>query len=333
MAKVEPFSKSFPDPVVTANVYCHGHLDAVLLGAIKPFLQEVIEASKRDWRLWIMRYRRGGEHIKIRLHGDSSDAAAMKRELETYLDETLSQILWQEAGGPAKLTGAHDPTIDMEDSTIADYSPGTLIWTSYKRSHVTFGGEPYLGNDEYVALFAACLSAGLRHFLSNAAMIDGAVLHAVRIVVVAELVEAALRILELEDSCEYLSYHRDWLVRFVLLKTAHTPQEHQGVLAVFDKRLLHSASFWEQAREQITGAIAQPAITLREWQSAILNLMEYVNELCRREQVQIDPFALHSSHSALFKALHGVSNQAGFALLDEALVYHALRPQVPALVG
>lgn len=336
MAKVEPFSRSSPDPVVTANVYCHGRLDAVLLGAIKPFLQEVIETQKRDWRLWVMRYRRSGEHVKIRLHGDSADAAAMKQSLETYLDETLSQILWREAAGQEKLTGAHDPAIDEEDSAAADYSPGTLIWTRYKRSHVTFGGEPYLGNDEYVALFAACLSAGLKHFLSNAAMVDGAVPHAVRVVVVAELVEAALRVLELGHSCDYLNYHRDWLVRFVLLKTAHTPQEHQGVLAAFDKRLFQSADFWEQVREHAAGVIAQPAITLREWQTAILNLMGHVNELCRHEQVQLDPFAPHPSHSALFKALHGASNQAGLALLDEALVYHglnALRPQAQALMG
>src|SRR3954447_916829 len=104
MAKVDLLIANFPDPVVTANVYGKGHLDAILLGAVRTFFQEEIEAQKRDWRLWVMRYRRGGEHIKIRLHGRPDDAGEMKLALEKYLEEILSQIVWREADGPPKLT-------------------------------------------------------------------------------------------------------------------------------------------------------------------------------------------------------------------------------------
>lgn len=330
MAKIEPACNNCSDPVVTANVYCKGHLDAVLLDALKPF-----QLSSQPWQLWIMRYRRGGEHIKIRLHGTAAEATQVKARLEEHLRPVLSNIRWPEAGNPPKLTGANDPVIDEEDSTPSDHPPGHLVWTHYKRSHVTFGGEPYLSDDRYVALFGKCLSASLEYFLSATELVNGVIPHAQRLAEAAELVGSALQFLEL-NSPEYLNYHRDWLVRFVLLKTSHTPQEHQDVLKAFDKRVTESERFWEHVRDRSIWAFARPGAVLNKWQSAITELMKYVNDLCQRQQFQIDPYALHPSHSALFKVLHGASNQAGLALLDEALMYHGLsvmQPQAHALVG
>jgi len=330
MAKIEPACSNYSDPVVTANIYCKGHVDAVLLDALKPF-----QLSSQHWQLWIMRYRRGGEHIKIRLHGMAAEATQVKARLEEHLKPVLAQIHWPEAGNPLKLTGANDPAIDEEDSTLSDHPAGRLVWTHYKRSHVTFGGEPYLSDDRYVALFAACLSASLEYFLSATEQVNGVLPHAQRLAAAAELVGSPLQSLHLNGP-EYLNYHRDWLVRFVLLKTSHTPQEHQDVLKAFDKRVTESEKFWEYVRDRSTRVFERPGPVLSKWQAAVAELMKYVNHLCLRQQFQIDPYAQHPSHSALFKVLHGASNQAGLALLDEALMYHglsAMQPLAHPLVG
>jgi Lantibiotic biosynthesis dehydratase C-term len=323
MAKIEEVLAHASDPVLTANVYCKDHIDAVLYGALKPFHEEFLQAHPGKWGFWVMRYRRCGEHLKIRLHGDPANISQVKESLSQYLHRTLSGLEWSEGVKQGKVTGAADPVIDQQDQERSDYQPGSVIFTQYNRSHVTFGGSPYLEDSHYAGLFAGVLIAACRYILNNAGL-GKQLAHGARATLLAELLEAARDELRLENPAEYFEYHRDWLVRFVLFKAAHTPTEHQKVINAFEKRVDESGEFWRELSARSRKMAAGNPGAFNEWRAALRKLIDYTLSLCDRQQYQIDPFAHHPSHSVLFKALHGASNQLGLALLDEALVHHSV---------
>jgi len=73
-----PSRMLFPDPTLTASLYCAGRLDDlvhVVLGPVWSALREG-EAGGSSY-LWFMRYGRGGEHLKIRFHGPPAASAGL----------------------------------------------------------------------------------------------------------------------------------------------------------------------------------------------------------------------------------------------------------------
>jgi hypothetical protein len=328
MAKIEEVLANGADPILTANVYCKDWIDAVLFGALKPFQEEFLQFQPGHWGFWVMRYRRCGEHLKIRVHGHPAAVSQVKESLSRYLHHTVSGIEWPTTVKAGKVTGAADPVIDQQDQENSDYRPGSVIFTQYNRSHVTFGGSPYLEDPHYAGLFSGALIAACRCILNNATPGEPpqrALAHGARVTLLAELLQAAQEELKMEKPGEYFEYHRDWLVRFVLFKAAHTPEEHQQVVGAFEKRMGESGTFWRDLPARTRETLVDNRGSFDEWCEALRRLIAYAYCLCERQQYQIDPFARHPSHSVLFKVLHGASNQLGLALLDEAMVHHSLQ--------
>src|SRR4029077_13889467 len=66
-------TQSFPDPALTANLYCAGGLDETFFRVVAPFWRELrLQDPERLCSLWVVRCGRRGEHLKIRVHGPGS---------------------------------------------------------------------------------------------------------------------------------------------------------------------------------------------------------------------------------------------------------------------
>src|SRR5690349_16813561 len=62
-------ASGLPDPIVTASIYCNGYLDHVIFWALKPFRDAVQSfAPDAPFFLWMIRFGKCGEHIKVRVH-------------------------------------------------------------------------------------------------------------------------------------------------------------------------------------------------------------------------------------------------------------------------
>ena len=151
----------FPDPALTANVYCERRQDHFLSTALATFWRQVrCLEGELDSYLWFVRYGRCGEHVKVRLHVPEerreSLAALLTTTVETYFAE-------HEPPEPAQRKDwSYLPPIDEQDQAEEDYPDRTLLWTRYQRSHVSLGGKPFLDDDRYSALMTRCLGCGLR---------------------------------------------------------------------------------------------------------------------------------------------------------------------------
>src|SRR6476661_446290 len=106
---------AFPDPALTANVYCSGRLDTVIFGAVAPFWRELRPHDPgRLGHLWLMRYGKGGEHLKIRFHGPESCRPLIRGRLEERVTAFLGSL--EPAAEPAPPARERAPAIDVEDA-------------------------------------------------------------------------------------------------------------------------------------------------------------------------------------------------------------------------
>jgi hypothetical protein len=131
---------------------------------------------------------------------------------------------------------------------------------------------------------------------------------------------------------EYLPYHRDWLLRFVLPKDRRSEVEPvQQFHQIFQQRLAGMASAVNSLRQ---AALAQwrPANTMQtggagadaEWRCSLVDLLQYIRPFCSDPDYQLDPFATDPAFSPIFKVFHGLANQLGLNLVDEGFAHHLL---------
>jgi Lantibiotic biosynthesis dehydratase C-term len=324
----------FADPVLTASIYCTGLLDAALFRAVRPFWR-TFQAENPDSRcfLWVMRYGRGGEHLKVRVHGPEGLRSRLREILGEKASAFLSSLPQPKL--PAEKRGwGRTPAIDAEDSVMEDHPDRTVLWTTYGRSHVTMGGEPFLSDDRYAALFTRCLARSSEIVLSLEPGEDGMLPFKARHNTLLKALVAALAISDLspEQRLDYIKYHRDWLLRFVLPKDRMAEAEPlEQLLRSFEIRVqqmgrtlraLRNSSLaeWRKTRP----ALLQAEDTFTAWQRALADLMDYVSPFRDDPACILDPFATDVLYGPLFKLLHSFSNQLGNNLANEALVHHVL---------
>ncbi len=117
-----------------------------------------------------------------------------------------------------------------------------------------------------------------------------------------------------------MAYHRDWLIRFTLLKSQADLERAEEAIAQFDRRLQAKAGQVETTRKKLTAqGTADPA-----WRHALAELWQYARFLCKSPNYHIDSFASDPAFACIFKVLHGLGNQLGITPLDEAFVHHLL---------
>lgn len=324
----------FPDPFLAASVYCSGHLDEVLTRVVQPTLGSLRGRMGETAYLWTMRYGRGGEHLKVRLHGPG---AGEREGLRAEIDDRAHEFL-RSLGEPdpdeARRVNRHAPPIDVEDEAEEACPDRHLEWTRYRRSHVSLAGPPFLDDDRYVALFTRCLGVGCEIVLSLLAD-RSETTHPQRQSALFKTLVAGLAQLDLGPGqrAELLAYHRDWLVRFPILKQKQDPEKVDQML----ERLEAQAAKRPQVLETLA-RVAQGAWTgspgdgdpqeegdlLHLWGRGVAALLDHVRSFEGHPGYRLDPFAADPAFVPLFKLFHGFANQLGLSPLNEALAHHLL---------
>lgn len=321
------------DPVLTANVYCSGRLDAVLFQAVAPFWRELRPRTPECF-LWVMRYGKGGEHLKVRVHGPEPRRALLRDLLEEKVTAFLAALPPLPATPPPAWR-EWAPAIDAEDETYGgDHPDRTLLWTTYGRSALSLGGKPFLSDDRYAALFTRCLAAGCERVLSLEPGADGALAHPVRQRAFLRALLAGLAAFGFPsgERASYLAYHRDWLLRFSLPMEERAESEPvERLCRLLDERIARmgdsllpirraAESAWHGSGEAGEGENDPDA----GWRRSLAGLLGYITPLCRDPDYRLDPFASDPVFAPVFKVFHGLANQLGLKRMDEAFACQVL---------
>ena len=292
------------DPLLTASLYSWAPLDEAVQDVLAPFWKNVRELdTERECALWWIRYSRGGPHLKIRIHGP----AAYEKVFRGLLEERARPIS-PSPGAPAGDKPRQRsilPPLDSEDYISQERPSGTLAWTRCRRSDVLFGPEPLLSDDRYIALFVDCLGAGCEHLLDEGpARRRSALLEILSTGLAAALPDP-------EERLAYLSYHRDWTVRFPVLKAGRGIKKVENLLDRYDRE----ADRLQAMPQALSGAV----------HSAFSALGDHLRRVDRGgEEKPIDPYVQGLRFPALLKVLHGIANAAGMDPINEGLLHHLL---------
>jgi len=319
-----------PDPVVTANLYHAGHLDEVIRNVVGPLRRE----TGSDGYLWFLRYSRGGEHLKVRLHEPESRGPEA-RELLGRLAERYFAGLGAPGGQAAARSDRLAP-IDPEDAAEGGHPDRSLLWTQYRRSPASLVGKPLLLDDTYAALATRCL--GLGSDVALAALDEDLSPNHRQISLLQALIEGLGSLGFAADlRSSYFAFHRDCLLRYLLLpRGGGAVSELLAQLEDWKQKLgSFPDSLREVAEDEWEGGGEDEEDEDAAWGSSLADLYGYVSRFRENLEYHFDPFAEDPAFPALFKVFHGCANQLGLSLLDEALAHHLLlgitRP--PGLAG
>ncbi|HEX2080628.1 MAG TPA: lantibiotic dehydratase C-terminal domain-containing protein [Longimicrobium sp.] len=313
-----------PDPILTASIFCNRRLDRVVHQGVAPALERLrAERPEADWGVWWVRYAANGDHLKARVHGPAERADDARRVLEAAV-EALFASLPPADPEEARFRREGIPAIDPEDEASEDYPDRSLLWTRYRRSHVSLGPKALLRDDAYAARITACLTGGAALVLESTSLdAEGRIPGAARQRAVLRALFAGLRAAGFgaAERAEYLAYHRDWLVRFAAADEAGEDHVRNG----FDRQVARvEATVQQLARTAAAhwGPSSAPAgdATDARWRGAIAELSDWSEVL--RAQPSLDPYTERRAFPLVFKALHAVANQAGLDLVNEAFLYH-----------
>lgn len=322
-----------PDPVLTASLYSDKGLDELIADVVAPFWKRLgDEAPGHGWSLWMLRYNRCGDHLKVRMHGADEHRPLAMRLMEEEAHRHFASL--PPAEDRPRLTRKDSPPIDEDDRRDEDYPDRTLRWTRYQRSFVSFGWKNHLDQDEYVARMTAAMAAGGARVLRAVDEAGGQFPARGRQTVLLKALVSGLAALDLtaEERADYLAYHRDWLVRW---KAADAERE-AGALALFDRRINGLGAGVEQIGRAAAAEWAQdPAATRADdWGATLARLAAYLAPLRGDAAFEVDPFTDHPVFPPLFKVMHGLANTLGVGMLDEAFTHHlVLRAAAPAAVA
>ncbi|HEX2095304.1 MAG TPA: lantibiotic dehydratase C-terminal domain-containing protein [Longimicrobiaceae bacterium] len=313
-----------PDPILTASVYCDGCLDEVIHDVVAPLREGLREHAPRGgWGLWMVRYSKGGCHLKVRLHGPGELRPIAETLLRGSVDRLFASLPPRDPDAP-RVSRAEAPPIDEEDQQTADYPDRTLLWTRYRRSHVNLGPQVLLGDDLYVARITTCLARGAETVLD---VLKPGLPDSARLQVLLNSVMAGLAALGLpaEEHAAYLVYHRDWLLRFVL----SSQSKEAEALAMFDRRVDGMRPVVEQVRRaaeerERTLPAGEGVPAEGTWEHSVRDLAGYLARFRGDPAYHVDPFTDHPAFPSLFKAFHGLANQLGVDMRNEAFVHHLL---------
>lgn len=315
-----------PDPVTTANIYCAGHLDDVIFRALKPFRDSARDAvSGAPLFLWMVRYARSGEHVKVRVHSSLDRREVLWRLLEEEVRKLFASL---PATSPTEKipnwTGAQ--AIDPEDRTDSPYPDRSLLWTTYRRSHVSLGPSPLIEDDRYTELCTLCLATATDLVFALSPCFSGELAYRHRHSTLIRALAAGIGALGLspEEAAKYILYHRDWVLRVCALRQWWDHEQAARVIDLFERRLAEQALLDPTIALMISATADPGEGPEREWQDRLRTFFRYASDLTARTEEHLDPFAALPWYSPFFKVFQGLSNQLGLKLFDEAFLYHTL---------
>jgi hypothetical protein len=313
----------YVDPVLTANLYCSGHLDEVLHQVIGPFWRGIRQREPGvSTFVWTSRAGEGGEHLKVRLHGPDPLADPARVLLRHAANAFFARLGTPEEMRPPAWKEAGSPVVDSE--TDSNRSDRSLVWTAYRRSPICLGGGPFLDDEGYVSRITRCLAAACDRVLLLETDAAGRIPLQVRRSALLEGLIAGLAV-SLDARSAYLEYHRD-----TLLRTRSEEGATADFLGFFDRRTEAMGPAVDALRRSVRSAWAldaaevEPKRSDAAWCGALANLVWYIRPLGDDPDYRIDPLAEDSCFVPLFKAFHGLANQLGLNLIEEAFAHHLL---------
>lgn len=321
-----------PDPCLTASVYADARLDAVVGRGLAPLLERVNERGS-VWSLWFVRYARRGEHLKIRLHGPNAERESVREVVAEIMCSLLGALPAVRADTPRTLR-MDAPAIDAEDVPDAVVSDRTFLWTVYRRSPVSLGPASLLSDDGYAARMTAALAAGAVVALGALGSAEPTPAERQRALLGALAAGLGALPLGADGRAAYLAYHRDWLLRSL----AATPERRHAARTALDRQAERMGRTVEQLQEALSAAwTAGPRAQPTGFAAALAGLHGYLDRFRGDRAHDADPFADEPAFPPLFKAFHGLANQLGLAMGEEALLHHlclrAADAGAPAPVG
>lgn len=313
--------RMFPDPAVSASLYSAGAIDDAFARVVAPLVRDLSAGPLAEARgyLWCMRYARGGAHLKLRVHGPAEIGESVRERLESLAASFLAGLPEAEPDAPRRSTAA--PPLDVEDE--GEHPDRTLLWTTYRRSPVVFGGGPLADDDRYAALFTRAAARGTERVAALFEEPEEAPSHGARQRLLFGVVAEGLAALGLagDERTAYLKFHRDWLVRFPLLRQDDRRGKARRTLTVFEERAGGMARVREALGRHIEAAReAEPS----DWGRALGELGAYVSGFADDPAYDHDPFTQGPLFPAVFKVFHNLANQVGLTMPHEAFAYHLL---------
>lgn len=317
----------YPDPVLTANLYCAGHLDDVLHQVIGPFWRAVRQRDPDAGAyVWTVRASEEGEHLKVRLHGPESLAGPAR----DFLQRAVAPFFARCGVPPGERRPIeHAGTFEEDDEAGSGHPDCSLVWTRYRRSHIWLGGGPFLDDDGYVSRITRCLAAACERALLLEADATGKIPHRVRQSALLEALIAGLAVSDFAVDARpaYLAYHRDTLLRS---RARAEAGKMTDLLELFDRRIEAMGPASGALRQAVRSAWThdtaevEPRRPDAAWCAALANLVWYIRPLCDDPDYAIDPWAGDPCFVPVFKAFHGCANQLGLNLTEEAFAHHFL---------
>src|SRR4051794_34311879 len=320
-------SLDFPDPILTANVYCEGSLDQLIWGTLAPlWARHQAVGEHRGSFLWFARYRRGGEHLKIRFHGSPAAREAFQPVLAADIQSFLDHLPGEAATDDRDCQPGQFP-VDPEDQCTTAYPDRSLLWTSYQRQPGIMGRQPMSDDLLHTPLFTRCLGYGSDIILKSCRPDSqgGLVSDARRLSLALKLFVAAWSSLDLPSAkkVEVFRYHRDWLLTSFNLDVTQ-------ICAALDRRLQSRPETLAGLRALLdTGGEPEPESAADDdsfglWQSCFAELFHYTVQRANDPDFLQDSFLKDQVLATVFKLLHAHTNQLATGLLNESYLCQLL---------
>ena len=316
------------DPIVTANIYCSRRLDDLVKGAIVPFGNEVDDDAKAaGCRLWLMRYAKRGEHLKVRIHGPR----AYKDRLGAALEGAVASYFDASAGTVGEwLSNPAIPPIDAEDESQEDHEDRSLLLTNYRRSPVCLGEPTFCDDDRHVGLFCQAMAAQADLLLDRLAPYSGdATFSQRRQNLLIQQIISGLGAVGFDDAelTDYVRYHRGWLTRSLVSKGDARSTSEQSVAAFYRGKLGRMGRAIDGlgrllAARQVTGESGDPLMD--RWRRAMAELFDHVKAYRGNPSYDFDPYTDDHAFLPIYKVLHLGANQLGLRISGEVFVYYLL---------
>ncbi|MEM6454062.1 MAG: hypothetical protein AAF772_03115 [Acidobacteriota bacterium] len=308
---------AFAEPILAATAYDQGQHDRLIDEVIAPFWTNCT-ARTEDSFFWTMRFGARGEHMKLRFHGPEALADAVRTDLAPALDAFVASLPAEHPQPPGSF-----PAIDPED---ARPDPGVgWHFTTFRASPYILGGEPLAEDSTFAALFAKTQGAMAEWVMSDLAprYQDGR-FSSIRQTCGVQAILAAFSVLPFErtEVIAYLTYHRDWLTRFVAARNHQSEAQISDILTPLDFKVQRAKKTVAALAQRLDAGVVPPSF--EAWTERISAV--YQHSLVYRDdpRFNLDPYTQNHSFLPLFKTLQGSTNQIGFAISAELWAYHLL---------
>lgn len=316
----------FPPPLLCASVYGQKQHDLLLDAFIQPFWDSSALKEAGGF-LWTMRYGGGGEHLKLRLHGPELYEAETRRTLAAVLDRFVESLPPSAAGQDHQ---GLFPSIDPEDEEEGIRPDRFWRWTTFRPSPFVLGAEKLAQDPTLAGLYAHAQSAVAEIVMREVApqRLEPSFATSRQSLFIRMLISSFAALgFSADKRKAYLRHHRDWLVRFLIVKARSPEASPDTILAPLRARIAALSPTLEAIRQRFGASTAgsddiHPIFGV--WRQRLEGFFSYASNFRDDPTYDLDPYTDDHAFLPLFKLLHGACNQFGLRLSGELYVHHLL---------